>query len=91
MNYISGKLSKFPFSEGTISLETSEISEILVKMNQNKLFTINSQPRVNGARSDDERVGWGPKNGRVYQKAYFEFFIPPALVNLFVTHLQKYE
>jgi len=30
---------------------------------------------VNGAKSNDEKYGWGPDNGYVYQKAYFELFI----------------
>lgn len=29
---------------------------------------INSQPRVDGASSDDPALGWGPMNGYVYQK-----------------------
>jgi len=66
VKYITGEIKKFPFSEGTLAEETGEISDILLKMNQNKLLTINSQPKVNGARSDDEKFGWGPKNGRVY-------------------------
>jgi len=40
--YISGKIKKFPFSEGQLALETSDLTEILTKMNQNKLFTLNS-------------------------------------------------
>jgi methylenetetrahydrofolate reductase (NADPH) len=31
-------------------------------------LTINSQPVVNGVRSDDKVVGWGPSGGYVYQK-----------------------
>lgn len=35
-------------------------------------LTINSQPRVNAARSDDPTFGWGGIGGYVYQKAYVE-------------------
>lgn len=60
-------------------------------MNRNKLFTINSQPKVNGALSTDVKYGWGPKNGFVFQKAYFEFFIPPELLDTLVSYLEKNE
>lgn len=42
VRFIQGKMKKFPFSEGAIALETEDISDILVKMNSSKLFTINS-------------------------------------------------
>jgi len=42
INYLQGKIKKFPFSEGTIALETQDISEILKEMNSSKLLTINS-------------------------------------------------
>jgi hypothetical protein len=37
-------------------------------MNELGFLTINSQPAVNGARSDHKVFGWGPSNGYVYQK-----------------------
>jgi len=37
-------------------------------MNEMGYLTINSQPAVNGARSDDKVHGWGPAGGYVYQK-----------------------
>jgi len=86
-NYLSGKIKKFPFAEGVISKETSDISEILHLMNSNKMFTINSQPRVNGALSTDPVYGWGIKNGFIYQKSYIEFFIHPKMIDLLVAHL----
>ena len=44
------------------------------------MLTINSQPKVNGVKSDDVKYGWGPEGGYVYQKSYFEFFIHPELM-----------
>lgn len=44
------------------------IGQQLARMNELGYLTINSQPAVNGARSDDKAFGWGPKNGYVYQK-----------------------
>ena len=59
-------------------------------MNNNKLFTINSQPHVNGVPSTDPKYGWGPKYGYVYQKAYYEFFIPKELLEPLIAHLEKH-
>jgi methylenetetrahydrofolate reductase (NADPH) len=49
-------------------METSVIASQLSRMNELGFLTINSQPAVNGARSDDKFFGWGPSNGYVYQK-----------------------
>ena len=46
----------------------------MVKLNELGFLTINSQPKVNGVPSEDPDVGWGAPGGRVYQKAYLEFF-----------------
>lgn len=90
-NYISGEIKKFPFSEGSLADETYTISESLVTMNQNKLFTINSQPRVNGVKSTDPAFGWGPEKGYVYQKAYFEFFVHQTVIEKLAEHLAKHD
>ena len=44
------------------------IRDRLEQINRQGFLTINSQPAVNGARSDSPVYGWGPKNGYVYQK-----------------------
>ena len=49
---------------------------MLIKYNKCGILTINSQPNINGASSDDEMLGWGTPDGYVYQKAYLEFFTP---------------
>jgi methylenetetrahydrofolate reductase (NADPH) len=38
-------------------------------------WTVGSQPAIDGAKSEDEVVGWGPKSGYVYQKSFVEFFV----------------
>lgn len=53
---------------------------MLQTLNSNMLLTINSQPMVNGVKSTDSVFGWGPDNGYIYQRAYFEFFIPEQLL-----------
>lgn len=42
VNYLTGKIKKYPFSEGSLQIETKEIIEPLIKMNKNYIFTINS-------------------------------------------------
>jgi len=89
--YLQGKIRKYPFSEGTpLQPETDTILEPLIAMNNNKLFTINSQPRVNGVASTDPKYGWGPKYGYVYQKAYYEFFVPGEMLEALIQHLERY-
>lgn len=86
-NYINGKIKKFPFSEGGLAAETGPLTDFLSNMNQNLMYTINSQPQVNACPSTDSTHGWGPEGGYVYQKAYIEFFIPGELVMLLKAHL----
>lgn len=44
-------------------------------------FASNAKPSVNGAPSDHPVFGWGGGGGRVYQKAYVEFFTSEALLD----------
>ena len=63
-----GQLQALPWSETAPSSETTVIAQQLAKLNELGFLTINSQPAVDGARSDDRIHGWGPANGYVYQK-----------------------
>lgn len=89
--YVTRQIRKFPFSEGPLHVESNQIREILQTLNENKILTINSQPKVNGVKSSDPVFGWGPKNGFIYQKAYYEFFISKDLLNLFTSYLKDHE
>ncbi|KAE8658438.1 Methylenetetrahydrofolate reductase 1 [Hibiscus syriacus] len=74
-SYCLGKLRSSPWSElDGLQPETKIIHEQLGKINLKGFLTINSQPAVNGERSDSPSVGWGGPGGYVYQKAYLEFF-----------------
>ncbi|KAG1876427.1 methylenetetrahydrofolate reductase-domain-containing protein [Suillus subalutaceus] len=84
-----GELKVLPWSNQAASSETSAIALQLAKMNELGFLTINSQPAVNGARSDDPQFGWGPSNGYVYQKAYLEFFVSPQLLELLLAHIER--
>ncbi|WPK27059.1 hypothetical protein PUMCH_004430 [Australozyma saopauloensis] len=76
MEYLSGKISVLPWVDSEISSETALIQEELFDLNQKGWFTLASQPAVNGCSSADKILGWGPPNGRLFQKAFVEFFIP---------------
>ena len=67
-DFCAGKLTALPWSDQAPASETSIISSQLARMNELGFLTINSQPAVNGARSNDKVFGWGPSNGFVYQK-----------------------
>lgn len=66
--FCTGDLGALPWSDQKPSRETSVIAKQLAQMNELGFLTINSQPAVNGARSDDKVFGWGPAHGYVYQK-----------------------
>ena len=75
--YVRGQIPKLPWCEVELQAETGVITDALVAVNRLGFMTINSQPAVNGARSDHPVFGWGGKGGRVYQKAYVECFCSP--------------
>ncbi|OMO96617.1 Methylenetetrahydrofolate reductase [Corchorus capsularis] len=84
-NYCLGKLRSSPWSElDGLQPETKIIHEQLGKINLKGFLTINSQPAVNGERSDSPSVGWGGPGGYVYQKAYLEFFCPEEKLDALV-------
>ncbi|XP_044499227.1 methylenetetrahydrofolate reductase 2-like [Mangifera indica] len=82
--YCLGKLRSSPWSELDLQPETKIIHEQLGKINLKGFLTINSQPAVNGERSDSPTVGWGGPGGYVYQKAYLEFFCSKEKLNALV-------
>ncbi|GAA0161381.1 reductase [Lithospermum erythrorhizon] len=85
MKYCLGKLRSSPWSElEGLQPETKIIDEQLVVINQKGFLTINSQPAVNGEKSDSPSVGWGGPGGYVYQKAYVEFFCSQEKLNALV-------
>lgn len=73
--FCRGDLKSLPWSDQPTAKETTAISEPLAKINEAGFLTINSQPRVDGAKSSDPAFGWGPRNGYVYQKVRFKFIL----------------
>ena len=89
-NFLEGKIKNFPWGESNeIQEETFKIKDLLIKMNSKGLFTINSQPAVNGVESEDKVYGWGPTGGYIYQKMYVEFFIKKEILDLLVEKLNQ--
>jgi methylenetetrahydrofolate reductase (NADPH) len=72
IDFIEGKIKYLSWCDN-IALETSSIKKELVEINRLGYLTINSQPKINGIKSDSTD-GWGGKGGYLYQKAYLEFF-----------------
>lgn len=85
MKYCLGELRSSPWSElDGLQPETKIINEQLGNINLKGFLTINSQPAVNGAKSDSQSVGWGGPGGYVYQKAYVELFCSKEKLNALV-------
>lgn len=72
--YLEGKIPIIPWCTTPLQPETSTLITRLISLNKSGYLTINSQPVVNGIPSSDSVFGWGGADGRVYQKAYLEFF-----------------
>ncbi|KAI1310044.1 methylenetetrahydrofolate reductase 2 [Xylaria venustula] len=81
VRHLKGELSAIPWSEEEVHEETETITAQLIRLNQRGLWTVASQPAVNGVRSEDPTFGWGPRYGFVFQKAFVEFFISSAAWN----------
>lgn len=73
--HITGQLETIPWSDQALDAETMLIQEELLQLNQRGMLTVASQPACNAVKSDDKIFGWGPKNGRVFQKPFVEFFV----------------
>lgn len=91
INYLQGKLVCLPWSDTPLNHEVDTMLTHLIMMNKNGIITINSQPRINGERSNDKIHGWGPKDGYVYQKQYLEFLLPRERLNKLTQALEGNE
>ncbi len=74
VSFCKGKINSLPWCEMPLAQESKQISDDLLNLNEMGYFTINSQPKINGLPSEDAEAGWGGPGGRIYQKAYLEFF-----------------
>ena len=87
ISFCEGKITSLPWCEIPLAIESNKILNDLVALNKAGYFTINSQPKVNGLHSEDPNFGWGAKGGRVFQKAYLEFFTSKDNLNRLIKKL----
>lgn len=88
--HVRGELQTLPWSdEPYLAPETGEIREELIRINGLGYWTLASQPALDGIASEDQRLGWGPRGGYVYQKAFIECFVSPARFPGFLSRLQS--
>ncbi|KXS20211.1 methylenetetrahydrofolate reduct [Gonapodya prolifera JEL478] len=87
--YVSNQLPALPWSDAPLAHESDAIRDKLAQVNHQGFLTINSQPAVDGVRSDDAMFGWGPRNGYVYQKAYLEFFVCPKVLDALIRRIKN--
>ncbi|KAL2315251.1 Methylenetetrahydrofolate reductase [Schizosaccharomyces pombe] len=83
--HIMSDISAIPWIDEPVEVETKTIAKYLLKLNGNSWWTVGSQPAVNGAPSTDPVFGWGPKGGRVFQKAFVECFVNGKDLKDFIT------
>lgn len=81
LRYLHSKLTTTPFSPEPLSPESLMIIRHLERLTKKGWWTVGSQPAVDGAKSSDEVVGWGPNGGYVYQKSFVEFFVEQDVVD----------
>ncbi|MEC9026633.1 MAG: hypothetical protein VYD20_03020, partial [Candidatus Neomarinimicrobiota bacterium] len=89
VSFCKGKINALPWCESKLAIESNKIANELISLNQLGYFTINSQPNVNGAPSDDPKFGWGAEGGIVYQKTYLEFFTSKSNLNRLINKIKK--
>ncbi|KAI8874056.1 methylenetetrahydrofolate reduct [Ramicandelaber brevisporus] len=71
-----GNVTVLPWCDEPLAAESTVLIPWLVELADRGILPISSQPAVDGAKSTDPVYGWGPSGGRIYQKAYIEFFTP---------------
>ena len=91
IRFLTNEVTSLPWSESPITKESDEIKDELIDLNRRGFLTINSQPAVNGVKSSHPVYGWGPQGGYVYQKAYLELLVSPALIAQLLSRIENRE
>ncbi len=89
ISFCEGKINSLPWCEIPLAIESKKILNDLIALNEAGYFTINSQPKINGLPSENPNFGWGAKGGRVFQKAYLEFFTSKDNLDRLIKILNK--
>ncbi|KAG5458331.1 MAG: hypothetical protein BJ554DRAFT_1462 [Olpidium bornovanus] len=94
-SYCLCELRTLPWSPDPLLPESRSVAARLAELNRMHLFTVGSQPAVDGVANDDPIVGWGPRvrgtQGWVYQKAFVEFFVAPDRAATLLDRLRRSE
>ncbi|RWS21076.1 methylenetetrahydrofolate reductase-like isoform X5, partial [Leptotrombidium deliense] len=92
-HYFSGKENKngFKVTKTAWTQNKFDNSDKLTTFSEQEFLTINFQLNLNGVDSSDEKVGWGPKGGLIYRKAYLEFFTSRQNAMILKDLLLKYK
>ncbi|KAI0306304.1 methylenetetrahydrofolate reduct [Multifurca ochricompacta] len=80
LRFLSGEITSYPFSPIPLSNESQLILPHLLRLARQGWWPVGSQPAIDGWRSDNDTVGWGPAGGYVYQKPFVEFFASKKIV-----------
>ncbi|KAG9091222.1 hypothetical protein FS749_016709 [Ceratobasidium sp. UAMH 11750] len=90
LSFLRKESSTTPFSPSPLSAESESILPHLVALTSRGVWTVASQPAVDAALSSDVVVGWGPRGGRVFQKAFVEFFCDEGRVGRLVKAVEEF-
>lgn len=90
VRYLEREIETLPWSEAPLTAEANLIKAELIDLNKRGLLTINSQPAVDGVKSNHPVHGWGPTNGYVYQKAYLELLVAPELIGELLKRIENH-
>ncbi|GJJ12515.1 hypothetical protein Clacol_006758 [Clathrus columnatus] len=88
--YLHSKTESTPFSLTPLSPEAVLIMHYLENLTKRGWWTVGSQPAIDAAPSEDELIGWGPRNGYIFQKAFVEFFAESHDVQRLKERIQKH-
>ena len=81
-SYLRNQTPSIPWCPTPLDKESEAILPLLLKLNSPEVgwWTVGSQPAVDGAKSEDEVYGFGPRGGFVFQKAFVELFVKESVV-----------
>lgn len=89
LDHLDGTSTSTPFSPEPLDPESTSIVSNLRRLVQKGWWTVASQPAVDALPSSDPIVGWGPRGGYVFQKAFVECFCEKSSVEWLENKVKK--
>lgn len=82
-SYLNSRSPSIPWCPTPLDRESQAILPLLLRLNDPSQgwWTVGSQPAVDGAVSEHDVYGFGPRGGFVFQKAFVEFFVKKEVVD----------